>query len=158
MEYIPSSWDQAEIWTWPPLTLVYLDLHFNEFLSVTQEADNMYLEIWHNNLSSLLAFFLAVWVCLEQGPENMVLVVLLQIGAKDLTVKCPYFTLSNIKLCSSLRCFNNEWYSNKLSFESISRNYFFKLVERQFCPSFNHSWIKKNITVWYEALAANLIS
>ena len=32
---------------------------------------------------------LAVWVCLKQGSENMVLVVLRQIGAKDLTVLPP---------------------------------------------------------------------
>ena len=29
---------------------------------------------------------LAVWVCLKQGSKNMVLVGLLQIGAKDFTV------------------------------------------------------------------------
>ena len=29
---------------------------------------------------------LAVWVCIKQGSEKMVLVGLLQIGAKDLTV------------------------------------------------------------------------
>ena len=29
---------------------------------------------------------MAVWVCLKKGSENMVLVVLLQIGAKDLIV------------------------------------------------------------------------
>ena len=29
---------------------------------------------------------MAVWVCLKQGSENIVLVVLLQIGAKDLIV------------------------------------------------------------------------
>ena len=32
-------------------------------------------------------FFLAVWFCLTMGSENMVLVRLLQIGAKGLTVK-----------------------------------------------------------------------
>ena len=31
-------------------------------------------------------FCLAVWVCLKLGSENMVLVVLLHIGAKELTV------------------------------------------------------------------------
>ena len=31
---------------------------------------------------------LAVWLCLKMGSENMVLVRLLQIGAKDLTVFC----------------------------------------------------------------------
>ena len=31
---------------------------------------------------------MAVWVCLNQGHQNMVLVVLLQIEASNLTVQC----------------------------------------------------------------------
>ena len=37
----------------------------------------------------IVTFCLAVWVCFKQGSENMVMVVLLQIGAKDLTVWIP---------------------------------------------------------------------
>ena len=85
MEYPPSSWDQASISAWPPLTRVYLDLHGNEVMSGSLEAVNLYIETRHNNFSSLFA---SVWLCgfcLKQGSENMVLVVLLQIGAKDFT-------------------------------------------------------------------------
>ena len=34
----------------------------------------------------LICLCLAVWLCLKMGSKNMVLVWLLQIGAKDLTV------------------------------------------------------------------------
>ena len=33
-----------------------------------------------------ISLFLAVWVCLNMGSENMVLVKLLQLGAKNFTV------------------------------------------------------------------------
>ena len=33
---------------------------------------------------------LALLVCIKQGSENMVLVVVLQIGAKDFTVSSPW--------------------------------------------------------------------
>ena len=41
-----------------------------------------------SNLIAVLfiSLCLTMWVCLKQGSENMVLVVLLRIGAKDLTV------------------------------------------------------------------------
>ena len=53
MEYPPNSWDQAYTSAWPPLTLVYLALHGNKAMSGTPEQINLYLEIQHNNLSSL---------------------------------------------------------------------------------------------------------
>ena len=42
---------------------------------------------------------LAVWLCLKKCSENRVLVVLLQIGAKDLTVRCPLFYTEVIRHC-----------------------------------------------------------
>ena len=53
---------------------------------VTPEAVNLYLEIQHNSFFLFISLCLAVWVCLKQGSENMVLLLLLQIGAKDLTL------------------------------------------------------------------------
>ena len=86
MEYPPRSWDQAYLSVWPPLNLVYQALHGNAVISVSPETVNLYLEIKQNNLSSFFILCLAVWVGLKQGSKNMVLVVLLQIRAKDLTV------------------------------------------------------------------------
>ena len=60
MEYSPSSWDQAYISALPQLTFVYLALYGNEVMFVTPEAVNLYLEIWHNNLSTLSS---SVWLC-----------------------------------------------------------------------------------------------
>ena len=57
--------------------------------SATPEVVNLSLEIQPKNLLICISLCLAVWVCLKQGYENMVLVVLLQIGAKDLTVPSP---------------------------------------------------------------------
>ena len=39
-----------------------------------------------------ISLFLAVWVCLNMGSENMVLVKLLQLGAKNFTVYITYPT------------------------------------------------------------------
>ena len=61
-----------------------LALHGNKVMSVTPEAVNLYLKIQRNNISFFIGICLAVWVCVKQGPENM---VLLQIGAEDLTVE-----------------------------------------------------------------------
>ena len=65
---------------------MYLELHGNKVLSVTTESVNLDLEMRQNKL--LLFFFLCLagWLCLKMGSENMVLMRLLEIGAKDLTV------------------------------------------------------------------------
>ena len=63
--------------------LVYLALHGNAVMFVTPEAVNLYLESGHE---IFLLYWL--WVCLKHGSENMVVVVLLQIGGKVLTVQC----------------------------------------------------------------------
>ena len=60
--------------------------HDKEVMYFTPEAFNLYLAIRHNNLSSWWAPCLALLVCLKQGSDNMVLVVQLEIGAKDLIV------------------------------------------------------------------------
>ena len=41
----------------------------------------------------IICLCLAVWLCLQMGSENMVLVGLLQIGAKDLTVSNAWYKL-----------------------------------------------------------------
>ena len=45
-----------------------------------------------------MSLCLNVWVCLKQGSENIVLVVLLRLGAKDLTVRCLYCIVFYTKL------------------------------------------------------------
>ena len=63
-------------------------------LSVTPKAVNLDQEIQQNNLCSV-GLCLVVWVLLKLGPENMGLVVLLQIEAK-------YFTVSDTRLCDTV--------------------------------------------------------
>ena len=47
---------------------------------------------------------MAVWLCLKMGSENMVLVRLLQIGAKDLTVGMATLSVwDGIILCVGLQ-------------------------------------------------------
>ena len=57
-------------------------------LFVTTESVNLDLAMRQNILCHLFAsaWLCAVWLCLKMGSENMVLVRLLQIGAKNLTV------------------------------------------------------------------------
>ena len=47
-----------------------------------------------------ICLWLAEWVCLKLGPENMILMVLLQIGAKDFTVGRMY---------EAVLCKNTTW-------------------------------------------------
>ena len=48
-----------------------------------------------------MCLYLAVWVCLIQGPENMVLVGLLQIGAKDFTVMAVLIFLDRLAMAAA---------------------------------------------------------
>ena len=58
-------------------------------MSLNQETVNFYLEIKLNICFFFICRCLPVWVCVKQCSENRVLVLLLQIGAKDCTVvKC----------------------------------------------------------------------
>ena len=82
MEYFHFRSDQALIPAWPPLTSVYLALRGNEVLSVTTESVKNEKEY----SMPFICLFLDVRLCLKMGAENMVMVKLLQIGAKDLTV------------------------------------------------------------------------
>ena len=65
-------------------------LHGNEVLYVTKESVNIDLEIRHNMYCNF-GLCLAVWLCLKVGSENIMLVRLLKIGAKDLTVGKAWF-------------------------------------------------------------------
>ena len=76
---------------------VYLALNGNAVLSVTAESITFDLEMRQKPLV-LICLCLAVWLCLKMGSKNMVLVWLLQIGAKDLTVWGPVQSISS-KAC-----------------------------------------------------------
>ena len=45
---------------------------------------------------------LAVWVCIKKGSENMVLVMLLQIGAKDFTVMAVLIFLDRLAMAAAM--------------------------------------------------------
>ena len=55
-------------------------------MCVSPETVNSDLELGIDNLFTFFCLCLALWLCKEMKSEVRVLVVLLQIGAKDLTV------------------------------------------------------------------------
>ena len=67
------------------MTLVYLARQNKAVMTVTPEAVNLDQELGIDNLSTFF-LCLALWLCMKMSSANRVLVVRLQIGAKDLTV------------------------------------------------------------------------
>ena len=61
-------------------------------MHIVPGAVNLYLVFRQDNLFLFICLYLAVWLCLKKCSENSVLLVLLQIGATDLTV-CTLYTV-----------------------------------------------------------------
>ena len=87
MEYFQSRLDQALVPACRPLPFLYLALYGNKGLSVTTDSVILDLEMGQKSLCYVFASaWPAVWLCLKIGSGKMVLMRLLQIGAKYLRV------------------------------------------------------------------------